>query len=125
MGRERKDGSVVEIEEIALWLDERLQGYTLREGHGVWQGTREPCVCILIAGLEPDDLAQLACDAAQAFDQVSVGLLIQSTYTRILPVAPGRPVDQVRLSRFKQLLDQGVAFEDLPVELRTWWKNRY
>ncbi|MGA0370087.1 MAG: hypothetical protein ACO3N7_11645, partial [Kiritimatiellia bacterium] len=90
-----------------------------------WNGTSEPVLCILIAGLDRDNLIQLGSELAQTFEQHSVGLCHDNTYTRILPVAKGRPLDQFRLSRFKQLLDQGVEFEALPLELQRWWKNRY
>lgn len=126
LGLQCRDGSTVALATVKEWLDERLTGYTLREGAGcVPGGAPEPCACILIAGMSQEELEHLSCEAAGAFDQQSVGLLYQSRYIRILPVPEKKPLDQVRLSRFKQLLDLGGGFDALPVELRAWWMNRY
>jgi hypothetical protein len=126
LGLQSRDGSPVALEAVKEWLDERLTGYTLREGVGcVPGGDPEPCACILIAGMSQEDLEHLGCEAAGAFDQQSVGLLYETLYISILPVPEKKPLDQLRLSRFKQLLDLGVGFDALPVELKAWWMNRY
>lgn len=125
LGLERTTGAPVGPDDVQRWLQDRTHAFTLREGQGYWNGISEPVLCILIAGLDRDNLIQLGAELARTFEQHSVGLYHYNTYTRILPVSKGRPLDQFRLSRFKQLLDQGVAFEALPQELQHWWRNRY
>lgn len=125
LGLERTTGEPVDPDDVQHWIQEHTQAFTLREGQGFWNGKTEPVLCILIAGLERERLVELGAALARAFGQHSVGLLHENAYIRILPVPERKPLDQFRLSRFKQLLDEGTPFEGLPSELKNWWRNRY
>jgi hypothetical protein len=124
LGLKKRNGSSISPEEVRSWLEERVAAYTLLPGSGYGSGQSEDCLCIRIVEQENDRVAALAAELGLAFDQESVGLIHEGIYTRVIP-RRGRRLDQLRLSRFKHYIDQGIPFEGLPPELQAWWRNRY
>lgn len=56
------------------WIDTQVDGYTVQDAQGVWQGDQEDCKIMTIA-CTPEQAYEVARDYRETFCQMAVGVI--------------------------------------------------
>ena len=136
LGLKDSEERAIDPNAVIAWLREKLEDFTLSETQGFMKEFEEGALRIEHATRFPDQIKEVAGELAADFDQRTVGLEKDGLYWRIHAKKKTEPEavptvkdaaaeDRKNLTEFAGRLAKGEKWEDMPIEVKAWWWNRY